>query len=64
MNEASGVTLASSTPRCSTTIRLILSAISLIGSATPELLFGYGRYLAFFRGRRLVPVNEASPHQT
>src|SRR5450759_1089101 len=35
MKEASAVTFASSTPRCSTTIFLTLSAISLIGSATP-----------------------------
>src|SRR3954464_11911689 len=37
MNEASGVTLASSTPRCSTTICLILSATSLIGRLSPCL---------------------------
>src|SRR3984957_12250185 len=35
MKDASGVTFASSTPRCSTTIFLTLSEISLIGCATP-----------------------------
>src|SRR4051812_25647121 len=47
MNDASGVTLASSTPRCSTTICLIFAATSVIGSATPELLYRKWLYVRF-----------------
>src|SRR6185312_607447 len=60
IKDASGVTLLSSTPRCSTTICLILSAISLIGSATPDLWSAY-RFVRSCLQVGRIPTNEAAP---
>src|SRR5215213_4943154 len=48
MKDASGVTLASSTPRCSTTIFLTFSAVSLIACQSPAC---GAAYMGSFPGR-------------